>query len=86
MKPLTKEVKQHRWRMIRHNSHWMMMMIGHTLRQDQNSDCNVAMTWAPKGKTRGRPKTMCTWTRAVEKKRAEAGWRLWEEVKTVAAN
>lgn len=27
-------------------------MIGHVLRQDQNSDCYIAMTWAPKGKRR----------------------------------
>jgi len=59
-------------------------MIGHLLRQDQNSDCNIAMTWVPKGKRRrGRPKTI--WGRTVEKERAEAGWRSWEEVKTVAA-
>ena len=32
----SKEVKQHRCR-----------MIGHILRQDQNSDYNIAMTWAP---------------------------------------
>ena len=33
---------------------------------------------------RGRPKT--TWRRTVEKERAEAGWRSWEEGKTEAAN
>ena len=33
-------------------------MIGHILIQDQNNDCNTAMTWAPEGnKRRGRPKT-----------------------------
>ena len=36
------------------------------LRQDQNSDCNFAMTWAAEEKKRrGRPKT--TWRRTVEK-------------------
>ena len=63
MKPTIKEVKQCGWK-----------MIGHILRQDQNNDCNVAMTWTPEGKrTRGGPKT--TWRRTVEKERAEAGWR-----------
>ena len=33
-------------------------MVGHILRQDQNNNCNIAMTWTPEGKrTRGRPKT-----------------------------
>ena len=59
MKPVSKEVKQRRWRMIEH-----------ILRQDQNNDCNIAITWAPEEKRRGRPKT--TWTRTVEKERAEA--------------
>ena len=61
MKLMTKEVKQRRWK-----------MIGHILKQDQNSDCNIAMTWAPEGKRRrARPKT--TWRQTVEKERAEAG-------------
>ena len=43
-------------------------MIGHILIQDQNSDGNTAMTWAPEGnRRRGSPKT--TWRRTVEKKR-----------------
>ena len=47
-------------------------MIGHILIQDQNNDCNTAMTWAPEGnKRRGRPKT--NWRRTVEKERKEAG-------------
>ena len=37
-----------------------------------------------KRKKRGRPKT--TWRRTVEKERAVAEWRSWEQVKTVAAN
>ena len=37
----------------------------------------------PRGRIRGRPKS--TWRRTVEKKRTEAGWPSWEEVKTVAA-
>ena len=67
MKPLSKEVKRRRWK-----------MIGHILRKDQKGDCNIAMTWAPEGKRkRGRPKT--TWRRTVEKVRKDAGWRSWEE-------
>ena len=74
MKPMSKEVKQRRWRMIEH-----------ILRQDQNNNCNIAITWAPKEKRRrGRPKA--TWTRTVEKERAEAEWQSWEQAKTVAAN
>ena len=38
MKPLS-EVKWRRWK-----------MIGHILRQDQNNDCNIGMTWAPEKK------------------------------------
>ena len=61
MNPLSEEVKWRRWK-----------MIGHILRQDQNNDCNTAMTWAPEGRRRrGRPKT--TWRRTVEKERDEAG-------------
>ena len=67
-KPTIKEVKQRIWK-----------MIGHILmRQDENNDCNIAMTWTPEGKRRrGRPKT--TWRRTVEKERAEAGWRSWQD-------
>ena len=74
MKPMSKEMTQCRWRMIEH-----------ILRQDQNNNCNIAITWAPEENwRRGRPKT--TWTRTVEKERAEAGWQSWEEAKTVAVN
>ena len=60
-------------------------MIEHILRQDQNNNCNIAITWAPEEKRRrGRPKA--TWTRTVEKERAEAEWQSWEQAKTVAAN
>ncbi len=60
-------------------------MIGHILRQDRHNLMNVAMTWAPEGKRRrGRPKT--TWRRTVEKERAEAGWRSWDEARVTAAN
>ena len=73
MKPLSEEVKWRRWK-----------TIGHILRQDQNNDCNIAMTWAPKGKRRrGRPKT--TWRSTAEKEREEAGWESWNEVWIVAA-
>ena len=74
MRPLSEEVKRRRWK-----------LIGHILRQDQNNDCNTAMTWAPEGKRRrGRPKT--TWRRTVEKEREEAGWRSWAEARTTAAD
>ena len=59
MKPLSEEVKIRRWK-----------MIGHILRQNRESDGNVAMTWAPEGK-RGRPRT--TWRRTVEKERRDGG-------------
>ena len=68
MKPMRKEEKQRRWK-----------MIGHILKQNQNSDCNIVMTSAPEGKRRRvRPKT--TWRQTAEKERAEAGWRSWQEV------
>ena len=73
MKLLSEEIKCNRWK-----------MIGHT-RQDRNNDCNIALTWAPEGKRRRRrPKTTCR--RTVEKGRDEAGWRSWNEVRTVAAD
>ena len=59
--------------------------IGHTLRQDQTSDSNIALTLAPAGRRkRGRPKT--TWRRTVEKERADAGWRSWNETRIAAAD
>ena len=62
IKPMSKEVKRRRWK-----------MIGPILRQDQNSDYNIAMAWAPKGKRRrGRRKT--TWRHTVEKERKEEEW------------
>ena len=74
MKPMSKEVTQCRWRMIEN-----------ILRQDQNNNCNIAITWAPEEKRRrGRPKA--TWKRTVEKQRAEAGWQSWAEGKTIAVN
>ncbi len=74
VKPLSEKGKRRRWK-----------MIGHILRQDQNNDCNVAMTWAPEGKRRrGRPKT--TWRSTVEKERKEAGWKSWAEARTMSAD
>ena len=74
MKPLSEEVKWRRWK-----------MIGHILRQDQNNDCNITMTWAPEGKRRrGRPKT--TWRRKVELEKEKAGWKSWNEVRIIAAD
>ena len=36
MKLMSKVVKKRRWK-----------MVGHMLGEDQTSDCNTAMTWAP---------------------------------------
>ena len=45
-------------------------MIGHVLRQDRNSNTNIALTWKPEGRRRrGRPKM--TWQRTVEREREE---------------
>ena len=75
MKPMSKEVKQRR-----------LKMIGHTLKQDQNSDCNIVMTWAPEGKRRrARPKN--TWRQTVEKGKGRSGMAIVaRSLKTVAAN
>ena len=74
IKPLSREVKRHRWK-----------MIGHILKKDQKDDCNIAMAWAPEGKRKGgRQKT--TWRRTVEKERKDAGWRSLEEAKTAATS
>lgn len=67
-------MKWHRWKMIRH-----------TLRQDQNNDCNRAMTWPPKGQRRkGRLKN--TWGHTAVKERKEVGWKSWNEVQTITAD
>ena len=74
MEQLSCEVKRRRWK-----------IIGDVLRKDRENECNVALTWTPEGKRkRGRPKT--TWRRTVEKKRGEAGWRTWEEMRSRAKN
>ena len=74
MKPLSKEVKRRRWK-----------MIGHVLRQDRQNHTNTALTWTPEGKRRkGRPKA--TWRRTVDRERKEAGWKSWDEARAVAAN
>ena len=71
MKPLSKEVKQRRWK-----------IIGHILRQDRRNDCNTAMTWTPEGKRKkGRPKM--TWRRTEERERGERN-RLEKARATVA--
>ena len=47
--------------------------------------CVTALTWVSDSKqNRGRPKTT-TWRQTVEKERSLAGWRMWSEVKHVAA-
>ena len=74
MRPISEEVSRRRWK-----------FIGHTLRQDPTSDWNIALTWAPEGRRkRGRPKT--TWRRTVERERADAGSRSWNETRVAAAN
>ena len=75
MKPMRKEMKQRRWK-----------IIGHILKQEQNNDCNIAITWAPEGKRRS----------ARPKNHLEAnGWKgkgrsgmaiVARSLKTVAAN
>ena len=72
MVPLCDEIKQRRWK-----------FIGLTLRQDRDSHCNTALTWAPEGRRKiGRPKT--TWRRTVEKERHQLGWRSWAEARVAA--
>ena len=61
------------------------MLIGHILRQNRESDGNVAMTWAPEVKNvRGRPRT--TWKGTMEKERRDGGWVSWELVRVAAAD
>ena len=72
--PLSEEVRWRRWK-----------MVGHILRQDQNNECNVAMTWAQEEKRkRGRPRN--TWRRTGEKERRKAGWDTRNEVRATAAD
>ena len=66
------EVKRRRWR-----------FLGHVLWMPREHHCATALTWTPMGKRKvGRPKT--TWRRTVEKERAMAGWKSWEEVRALA--
>ena len=66
------EVRRRRWR-----------FLGHVLRMPQQHHCVTALTWAPDGRRKvGRPKT--TWRRSIEKERAEAGWKSWDEARAVA--
>ena len=74
MKPLSEEVKIRRWK-----------LIGHILRQNRESDGNVAMTLAPEGeRRRGRART--TWRRTMKKERRDGGWGSWDEVRVAAAD
>ena len=72
-KPMSVEIKRRRWK-----------FIGHILRQDRFNDSNIALTWRPEGRRRGRPKT--TWRRTVEVEREEAGWSDWGAVRRAAAD
>ena len=70
----SEEVRRRRW-------NW----IGHVMRMERDSDCTVALGWAPEGKRkRGRPKT--TWRRMVEAERNGAGWKTWNEVRHAGAD
>ena len=74
MRPISEEVSRRRRK-----------FIGHTLRQDPTSNCNIAFTWAPEGRRkRGRPKP--TRRRIVEREREDAGWRSWNKTRVAAAN
>ena len=66
------EVKSRRWR-----------FLGHVLRMPREHHCATVLTWTPMGKRKvGRPKT--TWRQTVEKERAMAGWKSWEEARALA--
>ena len=56
--------------------------IGHVLRMDPNKHTKTALTWAPEGRSRGRPKE--TWQRTAEKERTALGFGSWSK-ETVAA-
>ena len=63
MKSLSKGIKRQRWK-----------MIGHVLRQDRNSNTNIALSWKPEGRRkRGRAKT--TRRRTEERERNNKGCR-----------
>jgi type VI protein secretion system component VasK len=54
------------------------------LRKDHGNDCNIALSWTPKGRgKRGKPKT--TWRRTVEE-REQSGWGSWAAVRMMAAH
>ena len=56
------------------------------MRQDRSNDnLSKFIDLGPRGETEmERPKTK--WRRTIEKERDEAGWRSWNEVRTVAAD
>jgi len=69
---MSMEVKKRRWR-----------FLGHVLRMPREYHCATALVWTPIGKRKvGRPKT--TWCCTVEKERAMAGWKSWEEARALA--
>ena len=47
---------------------------------------NILKIGYQKEKEKEEDKKPLTWSRTVEKERAEAEWQSWEELKTVAAN
>ena len=52
--------------------------LGHVLRMPRELHCDTALSWTPMGKRKvSHPKT--TWCHIVEKERAMADWKSWEE-------
>jgi len=71
---MSMEVKKRRWG-----------FLGHVLKMPREHHCATALTWTPTGERKvGHPKT--TWRRNVEKERAMAGWKSWEEARALAKN
>ena len=57
--------------------------LGHVLRVSREHHRAPALTWTPMGKRKvGRLKK--TWLRTVDKERAVAGWKSWEETRPLA--
>ena len=57
--------------------------LGHVLRVSREHHRALALTWTPMGKRKvGRLKK--TWFRTVDKERAVAGWKSWEETRPLA--
>ena len=69
---IEESIKIRRWR-----------YIGHVLRNENEENQKVALSWTPEGKRkRGRPRE--TWRRTVEKDRNEMGWPSWRAAEEAA--